>query len=85
MNLIVKVSQAKVPGASQEDRYMRIGLLEVEEGLEDVSMISRRAKGVIRVVKTWERLYAGKTERCAFRKALKEAEEVKEAIERFVG
>ena len=36
-------------------------------------MISRRARGVVRVVATWERCNVGKTDRCAFSKARAEA------------
>lgn len=37
-------------------------------------MISLRAKGVKRIVATWEKLNVGKTDRCAFNRALNEAE-----------
>ena len=53
--------------------YAKIGLLEVEPGTTHVSMISDRAKGVIRVVATWPGLYRGKTDACAFSVALEEA------------
>ena len=53
--------------------YHKIGLVEVEPGTTHVSMISERAKGVIRVVETWPGLYRGKTDACAFSVALEEA------------
>ena len=53
--------------------YAKIGLLEVEPGTTHVSMISERAKGVIRVVETWPGLFRGKTDACAFSVALEEA------------
>jgi hypothetical protein len=37
-------------------------------------MISERAKGVIRVVQTWENLNVGKTDKCAYSRALRVAE-----------
>ena len=53
--------------------YAKIGLLEVEPGTTHVSMISERAKGVIRGVETWPGLFRGKTDACAFSVALEEA------------
>ena len=61
------------------DNYRRVGIVAVNwenlayEQRAEPSMISDRARGVMRVVVTWERLYEGKTERCAFRRALDEA------------
>jgi len=37
-------------------------------------MISTHARGVVDVVETWERLNVGKTDRCAYARALAEAE-----------
>lgn len=39
-------------------------------------MISERAKGVIRIVRIWDRLYEGKTERSEYARALAEAKEL---------
>lgn len=36
-------------------------------------MISERARGVRRVVETWEKLHVGTTDQCAFRQALRSA------------
>jgi hypothetical protein len=49
----------------------RIAVLEVEEGYTRVSMISERARGVIRVVKTWEHLRLGEH---GYTRARREAE-----------
>lgn len=58
-------------------RYCRVAILEVEAGFsEEPSMISPRARGVIRVVDRWEKLNDGKTSRCEAARALKEAEEM---------
>lgn len=66
-------------------RYARIGVVELEEGYEGYpSMISARARGVARVVETWERLYVGKTDRCAFEVAMREAEELLASLEELV-
>lgn len=60
--------------------YRRVAILEVDQGLESVAMISFRARGVVRVVRTWERLHVGSTERCAYRLALREAEAEADAL-----
>lgn len=70
---IVKSAAACMP-ASCWGRYARVAVLEIEDGVEDVAMISPRARGVLRVVQTWECLHVGRTERCALARALREAE-----------
>ena len=55
-------------------RYGRVAVLEVEHGVRSASMISARARGVRRVVRTWERCYIGLTPRCAFERAVTAAE-----------
>ena len=71
---IIKSSAACMPSSCKYGPYRRIAVLEVEDGVESVKMISPRARGVKRVVQTWERLYAGKTDRCAFGRAWRYAE-----------
>lgn len=56
--------------------YRRIAILELEPNWPEgkfPAMISKRAKGVKRVVRTWERLNVGKTNRCAYNRAYAEA------------
>jgi DNA repair exonuclease SbcCD ATPase subunit len=72
---ILRESQAQMP-SSVRSRYVRLGVLEVEDSVSEVSAISKSAKGVIRIVRTWEKLHVGKTERCAYRIALAEAREL---------
>lgn len=72
---IVQAASAKMPGSCW-GQYARVAVLEVEEGVQAVSMISERARGVVRVVRTWERLNVGKTSRCAYAVARAEAEEL---------
>jgi len=60
-------------------RYRRVAVVEVDpdalpEGALAPAMISERARGCVRVVETWERLNVGKTGRCAYARALAEAE-----------
>jgi len=52
--------------------YRRVALVEVEKGVEP-KMISERARGVVRIVRTWENLNVGTTDKCAYRRALAEA------------
>ncbi len=50
-------------------------MVELEPGYEGYpAMISARARGIKRVVGTWERLHCGKTDRCAYGRAYREAE-----------
>lgn len=71
---IVVERAARMP-SSCWGRYVRIGVVEVEPGFEgEPKMLSDRARGVKRVVETWERLNVGKTERCAAARARREAE-----------
>lgn len=74
-HFIVKESAANMP-ASCWGRYARLAVIEVQPGVDSVSMISERARGVVRIVRTWEKLHAGSTSRCARDRALDEAEEL---------
>lgn len=80
MAFIVKTAADRVPGGW--GTYRRVAVLEVEPGVtaDDVAMISPRAKGVIRVVETWNRLNVGKTDRCAYRRALAAAHALAEDL-----
>ncbi len=69
---IVKTAAARMP-ASCWGKYRRVAVLEVEPGAEP-RMISARARGVVRVVETWDALNVGTSDRCAYRRALAEAE-----------
>ena len=72
---IVQSSAACMP-SSCWGRYRRVAVLEVQEGVDRVKMISPRALGVVRVVRTWEKRSVGSTERCAYRRALQEAQKL---------
>lgn len=82
---IVASSAACMPGSCW-GVYRRVAVLEVERGEdgEPVSprMISERARGVVRLVETWEALNVGKVHRrggkgrCAYSRAMVEAEEL---------
>jgi len=68
---IVKTAAAKMP-AKVKAPYRRVAVLEVTPGAAP-KMISARARGVVRVVQTWERQHVGLTDRCAYQRALAEA------------
>ena len=70
---IAKTATAQMPNSCW-GRYGKVGVIEVEDGVEDVAMISDRARGVIRVVEVWDRQFWGKSNRCAFAIACREAE-----------
>ena len=56
-------------------RYRKVAVVEIEDGFKGrPKMISRRARGVARVVALWDKQSVGKTARCAFRQALAAAE-----------
>lgn len=72
---IVKTAAAAMPNSCW-GTYRRVAVLEVEAGVTDVAMISQRARGVVRVVATWEKCNVGHTSRCAYRLALAEAQQM---------
>lgn len=72
MAYIIRISTAKMP-INVKAPYKRIALIEVEPGIESVSMISERAKGVKRIVRTWERLHA-RGKNTAYARAMVEAQ-----------
>lgn len=69
---IVKTASAKMP-SSCKGNYRRVAVVELLPGANNVSMISDRAVGCARIVRTWERCNVGKTARSAFAVALAEA------------
>jgi hypothetical protein len=71
----IKVSAAP----SSWGTYARIGLLELDGSGIAPAMISERARGVKRIVRTWEKLHVCRGQcspkrRCAFHRARAEAE-----------
>ena len=65
---VVRTSAAKMPNSCC-GTYRHVAVMEVELGTVP-SMISERARGVIRIVEIWERLSVGTTSRCAYERAL---------------
>jgi hypothetical protein len=71
---IVMTSSAKVSGkAKQFGRYRNVAVLEIEPGTRP-AMISERARGVRRIVWHSGSVSVGKSDRCAFARAQREAE-----------
>lgn len=71
MPYVVKDSAARMPGSCW-GKYRRVAVMEVEPGTVP-AMISARARGVRRIVQTWDRMNVGQTDRCAFKRAVAEA------------
>jgi hypothetical protein len=72
--LIVMTSSARVAGKARRfGTYRNVAVVEVEAGSQP-AMISERARGVVRIVQHFGALSVGSTERCAYARALREAE-----------
>lgn len=72
---VVKSSAARMP-PNCWGTYRRIAVLEVDTDAPEPRMISDRARGVVAVVRTWERRSVGNTARCAYQVAMGEAVEL---------
>ena len=69
----IMVSIAK----SAKGRYRRIAVVETDLPEPELpKMISTRAKGMVRIVDTWEHLSVGTTPRSAYQRAYAEAEKL---------
>lgn len=73
------ISQAKMP-ATCWGRYYRIGLVRYPADGHTPKIIRGSSKRGHEVLRTWEKLNAGTTSRCAFERALAEAEEIRESL-----
>ena len=81
---IVMVRTAKMP-ATCWGRYARVGVVIVDRDIVpegEPAMLSKRARGVVRVVETWEACHVGTTERCASARAFAEATTMAERCNR---
>lgn len=61
--------------------YRKVAVVQVEKGVKP-KMISPRARGVVQVVKIWRRLNVGKTDQCAFARALWQAYALRHELEK---
>jgi hypothetical protein len=75
------LTASTTPASTCRGTYARVGLAELEPGFAGrPKMISDRARGVVRIVATWENCNVGKTDRCAFHRAIAEAEKLAETM-----
>lgn len=74
---VVVTSSAKVPASRRRfpTQYRNVAVIEAENGIVP-KMISPRAKGVIEIVAMWPACAVGKTDRCAYDKALLQANQL---------
>jgi len=78
---LIMTASAKMP-SSCRGNYRRVAVVELDSPDAKPKMISDRALGIKRIVKTWEGCNVGTSPRCAYRKALAEAEELVAKMER---
>ena len=81
---VVKSSTARMP-QSCWGTYRRVAVLEVAVDAPEPRMISERARGVIAVVRTWERRSVGSTALCAYQVAMREAAELAAELNKGAG
>lgn len=79
---IVQTAKATMPSSCRFGEYRRVAVLEVLAHMDRAAMISERARGVVQVAATWEKCSVGKTDRCAYARALADAEEVAARLNR---
>jgi hypothetical protein len=78
----IVMEASSTPSANCWGRYKRVAVVIIDtdelraNGRELPSSISKRSIGVVRIVQTWENCNVGTSERCAYRRALAEAEEL---------
>lgn len=80
---IVMTSSAAIPGTGMGrsyGRYRDVAVVEVEDGTQP-KMISKRAKGVVRIVRVWKRQFVGKTLDCAYHRALGQAQALADQLD----
>ena len=77
---VVRASQAKM-SAKCWGKYGRVAVMEMEEEAPFPAMISEHARGCVRVVRVWDRLFWGISERCAFRQAVQAAKQLARQLE----
>jgi len=70
---------AKMPSSLKFGRYGKIAVVETD-GISMPKQINSRHKAVKRIVELWDRLNIGTTDRCAFKVALREANEMADRL-----
>lgn len=78
---LIQTSSAHMPNSCW-GRYRNVAILEVDSILRrHVSMISDRARGVVEVYQHLGHHHVGTTDRCAYAKALAQAESTLDRLE----
>ena len=78
---IVKTAAYAAPASRKwQHPRRRVAVLEVLPEGPEPKMISSRARGVVRVVRVWEDLYAGPSDHCQYAVALRLARELAERL-----
>lgn len=78
-HFIIQTASAKMP-SSCWGRYGRIAVIECAASMDSVSQISKRARGVVRIIETWEKLNVGGP-KSAYGRAMADAEALKSKLE----
>ncbi len=82
----IVMEASSTPSANCWGRYKRVAVVIIDtdelcaNGRDLPSSISKRSIGVVRIVQTWENCNVGTSERCAYRRALAEAEELAKMV-----
>lgn len=73
---VIMTAQERMPaGCFGEYRKVAVVETDLPPGASP-KMISERARGVVRIVREWRKLNVGKTEACAYARALAQAKEL---------
>ena len=76
---IVMTSVASAPRGTNS-LYRNVAVVEVEPGHPPPKMIRADARGLRRIVKHWGPQYVGKTQHCAYHRAVMEAEAMADGL-----
>lgn len=69
---VVMTAAACMPASCKYGRYGKVAVVETD-GERMPKQINPTHKAVRRIVEVWDRRFVGKTDQCAFRRALAEA------------
>jgi len=75
---IVMSKRAEMPNSCMGGcNYYRVAVVEIDPSHgKEPAMISKRAKGVVSILKIWEKTYKGTTSKSSYYKALEEATKI---------
>lgn len=76
---LVMTASTQAPRSAKRP-YRRVALVETDGSGIWPKMISSHARGIKRVVETWEKLSVGSTSRCAYQQALAAANEMAQKL-----